>query len=96
VARRLPRRVLDRGDPGDPAFALIVFAVRERGVAAERSPKPVEVRFNRATMRGSARLLGRHRAGTALTLARFSEAFLILLFRRPGLRTALRAALWWA
>jgi len=66
--------------PAALSFLLIVFAVRE----PERSSPPSHaeeksVRLNRATLRSlGAAFWGVTIAGAALTLARFSEAFLIL------------------
>ena len=72
--------------PGMLAFALVVFGVKEP--AREASSKPIA-----KSVRGSARALGAAfwavtAAGTALTLARFSEAFLILRAADLGLATA--------
>jgi len=66
--------------PAIASFLLIAFGVREpehpQGAAAPAAPR---VRFDRATMRslGTA-FWGVAAAGAALTLARFSEAFLVL------------------
>jgi MFS family permease len=65
--------------PAILSFALIVFAVREPRVAAQAPIPHIEVRFNRATMHAlGPAFWAVTAAGTALTLARFSEAFLIL------------------
>ena len=74
--------------PAILSFALVAFAVREPAVAAEA--KAEKVKFERA-------LLGKLGkpfwaitvAGSALTLARFSEAFLILRAQDLGLAVAL-------
>jgi MFS family permease len=74
--------------PGMLSFALIAFAVREparAGTSAERMP-----RFDRATLRGLGRIFwGVTLLGGLLTLARFSEAFLILRSQDLGLAVAL-------
>ena len=66
--------------PGLASFALIAFAVREPKAPAE-GPHAAkrDVRFDRATMRALGHAFwGVTAAGAALTLARFSEAFLVL------------------
>jgi MFS family permease len=72
--------------PGVLSFALVAFAVREPPAVAAGEPPP---RFDRALMRR----LGRSfwivtAAGAALTLARFSEAFLILRAQDVGVAIA--------
>jgi MFS family permease len=62
------------------SFLLVVFAVKEPAPAAPAAGEAAEkIRLDRATLRrlGGA-FWGVAAAGTALTLARFSEAFLIL------------------
>jgi MFS family permease len=74
--------------PGMLSFALIAFAVRE----PERAPAPAaeKPRFDRATWRGLGRVFwGVTLLGALLTLARFSEAFLILRGQDLGLAVAL-------
>jgi MFS family permease len=76
--------------PAALSFFLIVFAVRD----PERTPAPSTkeekaVRLNRATLRSlGAAFWGVTIAGAALTLARFSEAFLILRSADLGLEVA--------
>ena len=74
--------------PGVLAFALIAFAVREPPrAAAPQGPAP---RFDRATMRSLGRVFWSVTLlGGLLTLARFSEAFLILRAQDLGLALAL-------
>jgi MFS family permease len=66
--------------PGIASFALIAFAVREPAAPADGSHAGKrDVRFDRETMRALGRpFWGVAAAGAALTLARFSEAFLVL------------------
>ena len=74
--------------PAILSFALIAFAVREPPVA--RGGKQEKVHFDKATMRklGIA-FWSVTMIGSALTLARFSEAFLILRSQDLGLEVAL-------
>jgi MFS family permease len=74
--------------PGMLSFALIAFAVREPA----RAPSPAghEPRFDRAMLRRLGRVFwGVTFLGGILTLARFSEAFLILRAQDLGLAVAL-------
>src|SRR5258708_10811121 len=80
--------------PAMLSFVLIVVAVKE---PEKKSPSPLgegqgegaDVKFNRATRRAlGAALWGVAIAGAALTLARFSEAFLILRSQNLGLEVA--------
>ena len=66
--------------PGIASFLLIAFAVREPEAPAEgKHAAKRDVRFDRETMRSLGRpFWGVAAAGAALTLARFSEAFLVL------------------
>jgi MFS family permease len=66
--------------PAMLSFGLVAFAVREPEVAREASTKVEEkIRLNRATLRAlGGAFWAVTAAGSALTLARFSEAFLIL------------------
>jgi MFS family permease len=65
--------------PAILSFALIAFAVKEPPVPAEVAKQSEKVRLDRATLaRLGAAFWAVTAAGTALTLARFSEAFLIL------------------
>ena len=74
--------------PGMAAFALIVFAVREPAAAPVRQARPFPL--SRAAL---AHLPARYWqvviAGAVLTLARFSEAFLVLRAQQAGLALAL-------
>jgi len=74
--------------PAIASFLLIAFGVREpeRAGAAREEP----VRLDRATLAGlGPAFWGVAAAGAALTLARFSEAFLILRAQDLGLEVAL-------
>ncbi len=80
--------------PAMLSFVLIVVAVKE---PEKKSPSPLgegqgegaDVKFNRATLRAlGAAFWGVAIAGAALTLARFSEAFLILRSQNLGLEVA--------
>jgi MFS family permease len=74
--------------PGTLSFALIAFAVREPARAP--SPAARKARFDRATLRSLGRAFwGVTLLGGILTLARFSEAFLILRAQDLGLALAL-------
>jgi len=74
--------------PAILSFGLIAFAVREP--AAVGDGKAEKVRFERATLKKlGAAFWAVTAAGTALTLARFSEAFLILRAQDLGLAVAL-------
>jgi len=75
--------------PGLLSFALIAFAVREPPRAAADAGKPPP-RFDRATLRAlGGAFWAVTTAGAALSLARFSEAFLLLRWQDLGLETAL-------
>jgi MFS family permease len=70
------------------SFLLVVFGVREP--AAERSPRPPPVTIDRAALRSlGPAFWSVTAAGAALSLARFSEAFLILRASDVGLALAL-------
>ena len=72
--------------PGVLSFALLVFAVRE---PASPAPASGNVKLDRATMaRMGAAFWAVTAVGTAFTLARFSEAFLILRGQDLGLGVA--------
>jgi MFS family permease len=74
--------------PAILSFGLIVFAVREPATVGD--DKAEKVRFERATLKKLGRAFWAvTAAGTALTLARFSEAFLILRAQDLGLAVAL-------
>ena len=74
--------------PGALSFALIAFAVREPARAT--TPQEHGPRFDRATMRSLGRVFWSVTLlGGLLTLARFSEAFLILRAQNLGLAVAL-------
>jgi MFS family permease len=65
--------------PAIASFLLIAFGVREPAHPQGKAPAAPRVRFDRATMRSLGRpFWGVAAAGAALTLARFSEAFLVL------------------
>ena len=65
--------------PGIASFLLIAFGVREPGHREGEGARRSEVRFDRATLAAlGAAFWGVTAAGSALTLARFSEAFLVL------------------
>lgn len=75
--------------PAMLSFALVAFAVREPPRAAPSTPVAAP-RLDRATLRALGRPFGAVVAlGAALTLARFSEAFLILRAENLGLAVAL-------
>jgi MFS family permease len=74
--------------PGALSFALVAFAVREPPRA--EAPPAEKPRFDRATLRSLGRVFwGVTLLGGLLTLARFSEAFLILRSQDLGLAVAL-------
>ena len=74
--------------PAVLSFALIAFAVREPAVVGSHSGD--KVKFDRAMLRKlGPGFWAVTAAGTALTLARFSEAFLILRAQDLGLAVAL-------
>jgi len=79
--------------PAALSFLLIAFAVKEpERPSPQSSPKeePPKLRFNRATMRAlGGAFWGVTIAGAAFTLARFSEAFLILRGQNLHLEVAL-------
>jgi MFS family permease len=76
--------------PAMLSFALIAFAVQEPERPRDAEMAKEKVEFNRKLVRrlGPA-FWGVTVAGTALTLARFSEAFLILRAQNVGLAVAL-------
>ena len=74
--------------PGVLSFLLIAFGVREPEVKVAKTAAPP--RFNRATVRSLGKPFAWVAAvGAALTLARFSEAFLVLRGQSLGLDLAL-------
>jgi len=74
--------------PAILSFALIVFAVREPAAAGDG--KADKVKLERATLKKlGVAFWAVTAAGAALTLARFSEAFLILRAQNLGLAVAL-------
>jgi len=74
--------------PAMLSFLLIAFAVREPGAAPDAA-QAQKVRLDRATMRSlGPAFWGITAAATAMTLARFSEAFLILRGSDLGMQTA--------
>ena len=79
--------------PAMLSFLLIVFAVRDPKLPAPElsaGQKPEKIRLNRKTMRAlGTTFWGVAIAGAMLTLARFSEAFLILRAENLGLAVAL-------
>jgi MFS family permease len=74
--------------PGLAAVAILVFGVREPERAAPDAPQRTPVRRAELQRLGS-RFWGVVAVGTVLTLARFSEAFLILRAEDAGLALAL-------
>jgi MFS family permease len=79
--------------PAVLSFALVAFAVKDPEVPQDRRDAVGDARerpsFDRRTMRSLGRAFWAvTAAGTALTLARFSEAFLILRASDLGLETA--------
>ena len=73
--------------PGMLSFLLIAFGVREPD--APPAPRAPPIRFDRATLaRLGAAFWGITAAATAMTLARFSEAFLILRGADLGMHAA--------
>ena len=90
---QLPRGVLDRGRPGD-AVPCCSSSSASTNRTARRPPTHERTRLRLADVRRLPRSYrgSSSRSPAVLTLARFSEAFLVLRAQNVGLRRALGAA----